>query len=110
YVGQARALGAVGVLPKEVGPVEVSKVLESLRVIGDHADRERRAASAGDSREPGDDAELARFDDDLRELIRDLLAQQRAVLHRDRLDSYATIPRRGAGETRRPESLEVPTG
>ena len=27
YVGQARALGAVGVLPKQVEPVEVSKVL-----------------------------------------------------------------------------------
>ena len=39
YVGQARALGAVGVLPKQVEPVEVSKVLESLRVIGDEADR-----------------------------------------------------------------------
>src|SRR5210317_2026070 len=34
YVGQARALGAVGVLPKQVEPVEVSKVLTSLRVIG----------------------------------------------------------------------------
>ena len=31
YVGQARALGAVGVLPKQVEPVEVSKVLQSLR-------------------------------------------------------------------------------
>ncbi len=108
YVGQARALGAVGVLPKEVGPVEVSKVLESLRVIGDHADRERRAASAGDSREPGDDAELARFDDDLRELIRDLFAQQRAVIRRDLLDSYETIARRVADEIRAPESVEVP--
>ena len=39
YVGQARALGAVGVLPKQVEPVEVSKVLEFLRVIGDEADR-----------------------------------------------------------------------
>ena len=34
YVGQARALGAVGVLPKKIAPVEVSKVLKSLRVIG----------------------------------------------------------------------------
>src|SRR5690606_2786344 len=54
YVGQARALGAVGVLPKEVGPVEVSKVLESLRVIGEHADRERRAASSGERRREAD--------------------------------------------------------
>ena len=35
YVGQARALGAVGVLPKEVAPVQVSKVLKSLHIIGD---------------------------------------------------------------------------
>jgi CheY-like chemotaxis protein len=34
YVGQARALGAVGVLPKQVKSVEVSEVLRSLRLIG----------------------------------------------------------------------------
>lgn len=33
YVGQARALGAVGVLPKQVKPVEVSKVLSSLNLV-----------------------------------------------------------------------------
>ena len=34
YVGQARALGAVGVLPKQIKPVEVSEVLRSLHLIG----------------------------------------------------------------------------
>ncbi len=34
YVGQARALGAVGVLPKQVKPVEVSDVLRSLHLVG----------------------------------------------------------------------------
>ena len=33
YVGQARALGALGVLPKTVQPVEVSKVLRTLHLI-----------------------------------------------------------------------------
>lgn len=33
YVGQARALGAVGVLPKQIKPVEVSQVLRSLHLI-----------------------------------------------------------------------------
>jgi CheY-like chemotaxis protein len=34
YVGQARALGAVGVLPKQIKPVEVSEVLRSLHLTG----------------------------------------------------------------------------
>jgi len=33
YVSQARALGAVGVLPKQIKPVEVSALLESLHLI-----------------------------------------------------------------------------
>lgn len=108
YVGQARALGAVGVLPKEVGPVEVSKVLESLRVIGEHADRERRAASAGEPRTGDDFPELERFDQDLRELIEDLFAQQRAVIRRDLLDSYEAIAQRVADEIRSPAKMEEP--
>lgn len=35
YVGQARALGAVGVLPKLVKPVDVSKILYQLRLLPD---------------------------------------------------------------------------
>ena len=33
YVGQARALGAVGVLPKRIQPVHLSEMLESLHLI-----------------------------------------------------------------------------
>ena len=33
YVGQARALGAVGVLPKQIKPVQVSDMLKSLHLI-----------------------------------------------------------------------------
>lgn len=35
YVGQARALGAIGVLPKQIQPADVSKVLYQLKLIRD---------------------------------------------------------------------------
>ncbi len=38
YVGQARALGAVGVLPKLVRPVDVSKILYQLRLLPERRD------------------------------------------------------------------------
>ena len=95
YVGQARALGAVGVLPKQVEPVEVSKVLKSLRVI-DGAGEEPvvDTDATGTVQIP----ELAAYDHDLRALIQNLFDQQRAVLRRDLLDSYETIAARVADE------------
>lgn len=48
YVSEARALGAVGVLSKEVKPVELLKVLRALRLVPDEDDPDasgvRRAA------------------------------------------------------------------
>ncbi len=38
YVGQARALGALGVLPKQVRPVDVSKVLYELHLLPERRD------------------------------------------------------------------------
>ncbi|MFQ5549116.1 MAG: PleD family two-component system response regulator [Woeseia sp.] len=108
YVGQARALGAVGVLPKRVEPVEVSKVLESLRVIGDEAERRERRDAIEETGTSGDYPALEKLDQDLRELIRDLFDQQRAVLRRDLLDSYETIAARVADEIRAPDSREEP--
>jgi CheY-like chemotaxis protein len=42
YLGQARALGAVGVLPKQIKPTDVSKVLYQLHLVPD-----RRSAEQG---------------------------------------------------------------
>src|SRR5438105_6940267 len=39
YLGQARALGAVGVLPKQIRPTDVSKVLSEVHLVS-----ERRTA------------------------------------------------------------------
>src|ERR1700685_69852 len=38
YVGQARALGALGVLPKQLRPVDVSKVLYELHLLPNRRD------------------------------------------------------------------------
>ncbi len=43
YVGQARALGAMGVLPKQVRPVDVSKVLYELHLLPDRREMEEPA-------------------------------------------------------------------
>ncbi len=45
YVGQARALGAMGVLPKQVRPVDVSKVLYELHLLPDRRDMTEAALS-----------------------------------------------------------------
>ena len=38
YVGKAKALGAVGVLPKTVRPIDVTKILYQLRLLPDRRD------------------------------------------------------------------------
>lgn len=52
YVGQARALGAVGVLPKQIKPVQVSETLRSLNLIA--REIEQPAVVAEETREPAD--------------------------------------------------------
>ncbi|MBT8131139.1 MAG: response regulator [Gammaproteobacteria bacterium] len=113
YVGQARALGAVGVLPKQIEPVEVSKVLTSLRVIGaDRKTLQETPEAVGSTSISGEFPGLETLDQDLRILIKDLFAQQRAVLRRDLLDSYETIASRVADEIRpgneEPDESQVP--
>ncbi len=101
YVGQARALGAIGVLPKQVAPVEVSEILRSLRLIGDAAAADdaslESAAEAAEAAleslpEDGGSAEL-------RDLLRTLFRQQRDLLRRElesvRAATAAAQPGRG---------------
>jgi len=67
YVGQARALGAVGVLPKQIKPVEVSELLESLHLVPGLGDVEAAPADASGEQE----AETAVAEaSDIREAIR----------------------------------------
>jgi CheY-like chemotaxis protein len=56
YVGQARALGAVGVLPKQIKPVEVTEILQSLHLIPTAGEAEqpvRHRAGTGTAAESG---------------------------------------------------------
>jgi CheY-like chemotaxis protein len=46
YLGQARALGASGVLPKQMRPVDVSKVLHDLQLVPTPAEAEPAPAAA----------------------------------------------------------------
>lgn len=110
YVGQARALGAVGVLPKQVEPVEVSKILESLRVIGKGPDKRVHPDGSEASDVSGDYPSLEKIDQDIRVLIRDLFDQQRSVLRRDLLDSYESIASRVADEIRAAEPTREEVG
>ena len=113
YVGQARALGAVGVLPKNIAPVEVSKVLQSLRVIGegqpvDGPVGEKQSEEKQTIDLSGTFPALETLDQDIRLLIQDLFDQQRAVLRRDLLDSYEAIATRVVDEIRPAEDEDIP--
>jgi CheY-like chemotaxis protein len=107
YVGQARALGAVGVLPKQLEPVEVSKVLESLRIIGEDAEEREQHEEAAAKPDSGIYPSLDDFDKDLRVMIQDLFDQQRYILRRELRDSHQEIAARIAGEMRPPVTEDV---
>jgi len=93
YVGQARALGALGVLPKTVQPVEVSKVLRTLHLIpgetptrGPTRDREPQAPAASRDAEiaPRPAAAVVPLDaESLRALLDELLSEKAAGLRED---------------------------
>ena len=83
YVSQARALGAFGVLPKELKPIEVARVLRALHLIPP-AD-----AEPGQSPEPvqthgADPADSVR----VKELLEELFYQQRAALREEIREGY----------------------
>ena len=100
FVGQARALGAIGVLPKQLEPVEVSKVLESLRIIGEDAESREKRDRVDQEVRTGEYPSLEHFDQDLRYMIQNLFDQQREILRREIEDSHELIARRVADRVR----------
>ena len=100
YVGQARALGAIGVLPKQLEPVEVSKVLESLRIIGEDAESREKRDRVDQKVRTGEYPSLEHFDQDLRNMIQNLFDQQREILRQEIEDSHELIARRVADRVR----------
>jgi CheY-like chemotaxis protein len=53
YLGQARALGALGVLPKQIKPTDVSKVLYQLHLVPDRRSGEQSSFTAVEVRLEG---------------------------------------------------------
>jgi CheY-like chemotaxis protein len=80
YVGQARALGAFGVLPKELKPIEVERVLQALHLIPGDAD----PAQAGSTRPPATESDSHR----VKELLEELFYQQRSALRAEIREGY----------------------
>ena len=54
YLGQARALGALGVLPKQIKPADVSKVLYQLHLVPDRRTSEQSSFTPVEVRTPAE--------------------------------------------------------
>jgi CheY-like chemotaxis protein len=77
YLGQARALGAVGVMPKQIKPADVSKVLYQLHLVQDRRNAEQESFQEANLEAVANDAEalvtpIALTDTALREHFADL--------------------------------------
>lgn len=84
YVGQARALGAVGVLPKQIKPVEVTEVLRSLRLLPGSEPLHARRASDSPSALPGIESVNSPADwSDLHRWLQEMLADHNRTLRTD---------------------------
>lgn len=101
YLGQARALGAIGVLPKQIKPADVSRVLYQLRILNDRrgtepqssflpANASAQAATRAASRESVETPHLrvvsggsgASGSSDLRGLVESVFERHMGDLHR----------------------------
>jgi CheY-like chemotaxis protein len=120
YVSQARALGAVGVLPKTVKQADVSRVLYQLRLLPER--REQRQASpayaAQDSNAPRTPTQamvLGEIEATIRSATAPLLKEHNSEMRRFVLASLEAFARRIATEmkpaaapTPPPEPIELP--
>lgn len=103
YLSQARALGAVGVLPKTVKHADVSKVLYQLRLLPDRREG-RTVAAANDDVSPTVQIEAPRrpsvgeLETSIRSAVAPLLHEQASEMRRFMLASLESFARRLANE------------
>jgi CheY-like chemotaxis protein len=115
YVSQARALGAVGVLPKTVKQADVSRVLYQLRLLPER--RDQRAASpasqdTGTLRTPPQAIVLGEMEAAIRGATAPLLKEHNSEMRRFVLASLEAFARRIGTEMKPaaappPEPIEV---
>jgi CheY-like chemotaxis protein len=85
YVGQARALGAFGVLPKSLKPIELNQVLKALHLVpGDRLDQSARQPTPLAADHRAETPEVAA-------LLEDLFRQQRLALSAEIRQSYERV-------------------
>jgi CheY-like chemotaxis protein len=105
YVGQARALGAVGVLPKQIKPVEVTEVLRSLRLLPGAEPVPARRASDSPSGLSGIESVHSPADwSDLHRWLQEMLADHNRSLRTD----LETTVRQVLAERPDPQSAATP--
>jgi CheY-like chemotaxis protein len=105
YLGQARALGAIGVLPKSLRPVEVTNVLRSLHLIPGEGVNGNGAADRSARKPTPADAQR------LKELIEELFYEQAAVLREEiRKEFQLTAARLAAPPPQPRRAIEAPLG
>jgi CheY-like chemotaxis protein len=113
YVGQARALGAVGVLPKQIKPVEVTDVLRSLHLIDADAAGLAAATAPGESMPPpGKDfgAEINSRDwSDLNRWLQEMFEHHGAEIRTDVEATVARVLREQAQVRGSEESTPAPS-
>ena len=114
YVGRARAAGAVGVLPKTIKPIDVTKVLFQLKLLPDRRDRSPSALQpvdeAGQPSAPlaADLPEAVQVADGrLRGVVAALLKEQSLELRRFIVSTLESHSQRLVAELR-PAQQEVP--
>lgn len=84
YGGQARASGAIGVLPKSIRPIDVTKALYQLQMLPDRRDGEPSALQSmnGEPTGAGEQAAAPATDPRIRSLVETLLKEQVVELRR----------------------------
>ena len=100
YVGQARALGAIGVLPKTIKPIDVTKVLFQLNLLPDRRDTVPSALQPVDERGTPRAPEAAAEEGASRGMIEALLKEQSLELRRFMVASLESQAQRLIAELR----------
>lgn len=104
YVNQARALGAVGVLPKKLKPVQLEKVLVQLKLVSSKepeqvnsvhsikgADAINKVGSQNTLEELARSASEEQEKDSMRLLFRQLFSEQRETIKKDQWQLVAAM-------------------
>ena len=110
YGGQARASGAVGVLPKSIRPIDVTKALYQLQMLPERRDALPSALQPVDGQPPAGEsarAQAASADPRTRAIVEAMLKEQHQELRRFILATLDTHTHRIVAELRPRESAQA---